>query len=228
MRFCPHEDGFASKRAVEFLLHDQTGGYPTRTTLGNRPTAAFWADALKAGPRSDEFLKALLKSAASPLEQTVLIVDRKAPITDDFMKKIKKFGNEISTVSYEAESLALLQKEEEDYKQFANNDNLDFDTVASQVWNNKTLNRIYTREFRRRLDDAQFDRVFLAADLSCDELAIASMAGQRSTVSANLWVPLSKELSTRQKVVGLVLPKGSARRKFVARKYRELRSKIGR
>lgn len=228
-RFCPHEDGFASKRAVEFLLHDQIDGYPTRTTLGNRPTAAFWAGELKAGPRcSDEFLKALLKSAASPLEQTVLIVDRKAPISDDFMKKIKKFGNEISTVSYEAESLALLQKEEEDYKQFASNNYLDFDTVASQVRNNKTLNRIYTREFRRRLDDAQFDRVFLAADLSYDELAIASMARQRSTASANLWVPLSKELSTRQKAVGLVLPKGSARRKFVARKYRELRSKIGR
>lgn len=227
-RFCPHEDGLASKRAVEFLLYDQTDGYPTHTAIGNRPTAAFWADELKAGPRSGEFLKALVKSAASPLEQTVLIVDRKAPISDDFMKKIKKFGNEISTVSYEAESLALLKKEEEDYNQFASNDYRDFNTVASRVRNNKTLNRIYTREFRRRLDDAQFDRVFLAADLSCDELAIASMAGQRSTASANLWVPLSKELSTRQKALGLFLPKGSARRKFAARKYRELRSKIGR
>lgn len=227
-RFCPFEDGFASKRAVEFLINDQTGGYPTHTTRGKRPTAAFWADQLKVGPRSDDFLRALLKSAASPLEQTVLIVDRKAPIGDEMKKKIKKLGDEISTISYEAEVPVLLQKEEEDYKHFASKGPLDFDTVASQVRNNKTLTRIYTREYRRRLDDAQFDRVFLAQDLTLDELAVASMAEQRSTTTANLWVPLSKDLSTKQKALALVLPKGSTRRKFIARKYRELRSKFGR
>lgn len=213
--YCPFEDGFSSKRAVEFLMRDKTDGYRTTTANDTRPTAAFWAGELRTGPRSESFLKALLKSAASPNEQTILIIERTAPIDKDTMKAIKQYGNEISTFSYEADAIILLPQEESEYKAFVSRYYLNFETATKLMRTNPTLQQVYSREYRRRLDDAQFDRVFLAADLSPDELALASLAGQTSTTTANQWAPPHKPLSPKERLVQCILPAGSMRRKFV-------------
>ncbi|WP_193081025.1 CDP-glycerol glycerophosphotransferase family protein [Brevibacterium aurantiacum] len=230
-RFCPSEDGHSSKRAADFLIKDEANGRPTRKTRDDRPTAAFWAGTLQAGPRTDSFLKSLLKSASSPAEQTVLIVDRQAPIDKTVLRKIKKFGDELSTFSYDTEPTQILPEEMDSYNEFASGYYLDFSKTQLRIENNDSVKELFRREYRRRLDDAQFDRVFLAADLPIDELAMASMAGQHTTTTADSWTPpsnvkvsLPTASSTADRLADCLLPEGTERRAVAARVYRKLRS----
>lgn len=234
-RFCPSEDGYSSKRAADFLIKDALNDRPARTTRDRRPTAAFWAGELQRSPRADSFLRSLLKSAASPSEQTVLIVDRMAPIEKTVLRKIKKFGNELSTYSYDVEPIQILPEEMDSYNEFASGYYLDFEKTQSRVRQNDGVKPVFEREYRRRLDDAHFDRVFLAADLSFNELAIASMAGQNTTTTADNWTPppdrkvtLPPIRSTAGPITDRLLPDGTARRAIAARAYRRLRSITGR
>lgn len=229
-RFCPHDDGHASKRAVEFLLDDSQEGVCSRHLHDQRPTAMFWAAQLPAGPRAANFLESLLKSAASPGEQTVLVIERRAPLDKDFVKQIKAFGDDISTYSYEAEPPVVLPQEEATYKKFAEQYYLDFTAARTRMAHDSALKRIFAREYRRRLDDARFDRVFLAADLTNEELALAHFAAKGTVTTANHWRAISDQGARRMgpgnKVVEFALPHGSKRRKSIARAYRSLRKRL--
>lgn len=223
-RFCPHDDGRASKRAVEFFIEGLNDGMHTRSAKDGRPTAAFWAGDLRPGPAANDFLENLLKSAHSSLEQTVLIVERKAPIDKGLLQSIKKLKDVISTYSYDLEKPIVLPEEEADYTEFASEYYLEFKTAKSRLHRSETLREIYSREYRRRLDDAKFDRVFLASGLSNDELALASFAGQGPTTTANQWTPSPRTTESRaERIAAAILPKGSSRRNFVTAGYRALR-----
>lgn len=226
-RFCPHDDGHASKRAVEFLIGGRTDGLHTRAAGDGRPTAAFWAGDLRPGYASYDFLQNLLKSAESSLEQTVLIIDRKAPIDKALLKAIKRFGDAISTYSYDREEPIVLPGEEADYAKYASEYYLDVKTAKPHLRRSKVLRQVYSREYRRRLDDAQFDRVFLASGLSNDEIALATYAGNGPIATANHWTPYSSTVESRpERVVSAILPKDSARRKLVAGSYRTFCKKV--
>lgn len=226
-RFCPHDDGHASKRAVEFFIGGRTDSLHTRLAGDGRPTAAFWAGDLKPGLASNDFLRNLLKSAESSLEQTVLVIERKAPIDKTMLKAIKGFGDAISTYSYDPEEPIVLPGEESDYAEFASEYYLDFKTAKSHLHRSESLRQVYSREYRRRLDDAKFDRVFLASGLSNDEIALATYAGNGPIATANQWEPYSSTTESHaERVAAAFLPKGSARRKFVAGTYRTFRKKV--
>lgn len=234
-RFSPHEDGLASQRAAAFLLTNDASGCPTSTAKGKKPTAAFWAGELRDSPRSRSFLRSLLKSAASSREQTVLVIDRKAPIERETLRAIKSLGDKISTFSYDIEPTTVLPEEEMDYLSFAERFDMTFSKVHSYLRTHKQVKRIFNRQYRARLDDAQFDRVFLAADLTVDELAIASMAGQRSTTTADKWTPPRSEEATisglsdkARRISDRLLPKGTSRRSAVAGGVRKIRTLIRR
>ncbi|PCC17493.1 CDP-glycerol glycerophosphotransferase family protein [Brevibacterium aurantiacum] len=229
-QFCPHDDGHASKRAVEFLLDDSQEGVCSRHLLDTLPTAVFWAAQLPSGPRAANFLESLLKSAASPAEQTVLVVERRAPLDKDFVKQIKAFGDDISTYSYDAEPPVIRPEEEVTYNKFATQYYMDFAATRARLARSSALKRIFAREYRRRLDDAKFDRVFLAADLTNEELALAYFAAKGLVTTANRWqapsIQGTQELMPAGRAVEFALPHGSRRRKFVARTYRSLRKRL--
>ncbi|PCC42596.1 hypothetical protein CIK58_08040 [Brevibacterium aurantiacum] len=227
-RFCPHDDGHASKRAVEFLFEEEGAErFDTRSAHDERPTAAFWAGELTPGPLANSFLESLLSSAASPLEQTVLIIERQSPIDKDFMKRIKGFGDAISTFSYEAEQPVLLPDDRATYREFCTQYYLNFEAARALLAKNVTLRKIFAFEYRRRLDDAAFNRVFLAAGLSNSELALAHLATKGPVTTANHWRAPTPELrAPSAKVEAYLLPHGTRRRKLVAKMYRRLRSKF--
>ena len=161
----------------------------------------------------------------------MLIVDRQAPIDKTVLRKIKKFGDELSTFSYDTEPTQILPEEMDSYNEFASGYYLDFSKTQLRIENNDSVKELFRREYRRRLDDAQFDRVFLAADLPIDELAMASMAGQHTTTTADSWTPpsnvkvsLPTASSTADRLADCLLPEGTERRAVAARVYRKLRS----
>lgn len=165
----------------------------------------------------------------------MLVIDRKAPIEKTILRKIKQFGDALSTYSYETEPPLILPEEMDSYNEFASGYYLDFDKTQLRVEKDNTVRQIFQREYRRRLDNAHFDRVFLAADLSIDELAIASMAGQHTTTTADNWTPpadgkiaLPAMAHTVDRITDRLLPEGTQRRTVAARSYRKLRSITGR
>lgn len=116
------------------------------------------------------------------------------------------------------------------YNKFATQYYMDFAATRARLARSSALKRIFAREYRRRLDDAKFDRVFLAADLTNEELALAYFAAKGLVTTANRWqapsIQGTQELMPAGRAVEFALPHGSRRRKFVARTYRSLRKRL--
>lgn len=226
-RFCPHEDGESSQRAINFFIKDDTNGIPSRKVRDGRRTIAFWAGNLPEGPESEAFLRRVIESGDTTSEQTVLIIDRTAPLDKTLLKAIKRLGDRVSTVSYQPETLTLLPTEKADYEAFVADRKLDGEAARSLLRRNKLLRELFAYEYRRRLDDSQFDQVVVAAGLSNHELALATFADVKNSLpSGKRTLPQPPKPTVRQRAERLIVPKGSMRRKASGRAYRILNRTI--
>ncbi|GAA1932997.1 CDP-glycerol glycerophosphotransferase family protein [Brevibacterium antiquum] len=235
-RFCPHEDGTASRRAIEFFLKDRTNDLRLRQSRDGRPTAAFWAGSLSIGPETDAFIQALFESANSTREQTVLIIDRETPTDKNVMKQIRAFGDKVSAVPYNVGPPTLLPTEESEYYDFVSGTFASFEEVKEIVHINPVLNGIFSYEYRRRLDDAQFDSVTVAPGLTNHELALATYAnratrlpaGRRTLPAEKTEAKGSASIRFARGAADKLLPKGSGQRQIAARIYKTARNSIKR
>lgn len=223
-RFCPREDGHSSERAVDFFINNEAANVPTHSPRDGRPTAAFWAGDLPKGPDSSEFLQELIESGRSSAEQTVLVIDRTAPVDRTLLKEIKGLGDSISTISYVPEGLSVLSSEAEEYDSFTAIENLSSESAKSLIAKSRVLKGLFAHEYRRRLDDAQFDRVVQGPGLTNHELGLSVFAQKGARLPAGKRV-LSDipGRTTVERVEGLALPRGSARRQLLISSYRTIR-----
>lgn len=224
-KFCPHEDGHASQRAVEYFFGKDDISVPIILPRDNRPTAVFWAGTLSSNIFTSVAMQRVIESGNSSAEQTTLVIDRMAQIPKLTIDKIRKLGTAISTISYSVTPPVLLPAERNAYESFLALPALDTKSIANLLEENPTLHEIFSREYRRRLDDVQFDQVILAPDLSNHELAVAYFAGENQVLLLN-----KKEQHARKLQVSLarvsagLLPYGSVRRKRVSNLYRKIRT----
>lgn len=224
-RFCPHEDGHSSKRAVDFFIKNEAANVPTYRSRDGRPTAAFWAGDLPQGPEADEFLQELIESGQSSAEQTVLVIDRTAPVNKKLLKEIKGLGDKISTISYVPEGLSVLPSEVEDYDAYTAEENLNSDSAESLIAKSRVLTGLFAHEYRRRLDDAQFDRVVQGPGLTNHELGLSVFARKDVRLPAGTRVLSSDPGPTAfARAEQLALPRGSARRRLLSRSYHTIRN----
>lgn len=223
-RFCPREDGHSSERAVDFFINNEAANVPTHSPRDGRPTAAFWAGDLPKGPDSSEFLQELIESGRSSAEQTVLVIDRTAPVDRKLLKEIKGLGDSISTISYVPEGLSVLSSEAEEYDSFTAIENLSSESAKSLIAKSRVLKGLFAHEYRRRLDDAQFDRVVQGPGLTNHELGLSVFAQKGARLPAGKRV-LSDipGRTTVERVEGLALPRGSSRRQLLISSYRTIR-----
>jgi CDP-glycerol glycerophosphotransferase (TagB/SpsB family) len=222
-RFCPHEDGNSSKRAVDFFINNVVADVPARKLRDARPTTAFWAGALPEGAESDEFLRSLIESGRSQAEQTVLIIDRTAPVRKGLLKEIKDLGSDISTISYVPEGVSVLPSEAPDYEAFTAREHLSSDRAESLVMKNPVLRGFFAYEYRRRLDDAQFDRVVQGPGLTNHELALSVFARKDTRLPSGKRVLPYIPARPIERVEKIVFPRGSARRRLFGESYRTVR-----
>lgn len=223
-RFCPHEDGQSSKRAADFFIRNETSSIPAKKARDGRPTTAFWAGYLPDGVESEVFLRKLIESGRSEDEQTVLIIDRTAPVNKPLLKEIKSLGDKISTISYVPEGLTVLSSEAADYDAFTAIENLSNQRAESLITRNRVLKGLFAYEYRRRLDDAQFDRVVQGPELTNHELALSILAQKSVRLSSGIRVlPSVPGRTTIQRVESLAVPRGSARRRLLGSSYRKIR-----
>jgi CDP-glycerol glycerophosphotransferase (TagB/SpsB family) len=223
-RFCPREDGHSSKRAVDFFIRNEATNVPTRRTRDGRPTAAFWAGDLPLCPEADEFLQELIDSGRSSAEQTVLVIDRTASVNKKLLKEIKRLGDRISTISYVPEGLSVLPSEAEDYNAYTGIENLNSESAESLITKSRVLKGLFAHEYRRRLDDAQFDRVVQGPGLTNHELGLSVFARKGVRLPAGKRVLSNASDRTNfERVEELALPRGSARRQLLSSSYRIIR-----
>lgn len=182
-RFSPHEDGNASKRAVDFFFREDTTNFPVCSARDERPTIAFWGGCPDADTPKDEFFSVVIASAKSKGEQTTLLSNRAAFMPKSLVKDLKSFRTRLSTVSYTPVAPALQASEKDTYSSFIARDDLTADQIKLLVRDNPVLHTIFEREYRRRLGRISFDKVVLADGLSNHEIALATFAGDCQALS---------------------------------------------
>lgn len=226
-RFCAHEDGHASQRAVDFFFKDVSGDFPILSSRDARPTKAFWAGHFEDTHPSSSFLRKVIDSGGSPLDQTTLVIARNAKVSKETLGKIKALKGHISTVAYELDQPVLLSSEQEAYERFLNMESLTLQDVRRLLREDPVLKGVFVREYRRRLDDAQFDSVVLAPGLANHELALASLADRHQSLSNAPRIARGQQLPMPiRRAVNVLLPPGTARRKQVGRVYRSIRRRV--
>lgn len=220
-RFCPHEDGASSKRAVDFFINNDVSDIPTHQPRDGRPTVVFWAGNLPEGAESKEFLRNLIGSGQSPTEQTVLVIDRTSVVDKALLKEIKILGDKISTVSYVPDSLSILPSEVTEYEAINAITHLSFEGAESLLKKSSVLKGLFAHEYRRRLDDAQFDRVVRGPGLTNHELALSVFANTQTRLpSGQRVLPRLPKPSAIERTKELALPSGSYRRRVAGKAYR--------
>lgn len=227
LRFSPHEDGNASQRAVDFFFKDEIGSTPVVACRDDRKSVVYWAGTFKEEAESNDFLTQVIESGESPDEQTTLVIDRESSVANAALKSIKSLKTLVSTISYSEGAPVLLRSETEAYQQFVSQEALSVEEVGVALEENPVLHRVFVREYRRRMDDVQFDSVVLSDTLSVHEKAVAYFADNTRSIAQDLRPSKKKKqqppTSPLRRLIGRVLPKGSTRRKRVAAAYRALR-----
>lgn len=227
-RFCPHEDGEASRRAVEFFFDDQTGEVPVNVCRDDRPATVFWADASDDSSETASFWSMVIESGQSPATQTTLVTHRTAAIDSTTLAAFRSLRAEIATISFETAEPALFPLENTEYRAFVSTPDLGPADVARELEENPVLFGLFQREYRRRLDDAQFDEVVLSPWLSNHELALAYFADRRHSLTPPAISAALLRGSLQDRIVNTVLPYGSRRREGTARIVRSLRRRLAR
>lgn len=179
-RFCPHDDGNASKRAVEFFFRDTVDESTTRTPRDERPTVVFWAGDSQ-DVQDEHFLQGVIAAGENPHEQATLVVARNSPLDKGIIDRFKTPEGLVATVPFTEGAPVLLPDEVAAYEAFVSGDYGTIDEVREVLDRTPELRRVFVREYRRRLDDSRFDKVVLAPSLSPHELALASLSGTGSS-----------------------------------------------
>ncbi|MGO1590530.1 MAG: CDP-glycerol glycerophosphotransferase family protein [Ancrocorticia sp.] len=182
-RFCPREDGRATERAVNFFFKDYTGETRVRSARDSRPTVVYWAGPSGKDREETKFLRQAIESGRSANVQTTVVIEKNATLRRDSLKGIKALKQNLSTVSYVRTTPLLLPEERSAYKAFAERENLTLRKVQRLLAHDRVLNQLFSREYRRRLDDAHFDNLLLGPGLSNFELAVASYACRPTAIA---------------------------------------------
>jgi len=222
-RFCPHEDGGASARAVGFFFADNEQGLAVRTPRDGRPTIAFWAGRLTDDAASRAFLRRVIQFAKSSHYQVTMVVDRAAIFDKAQLKSVKDLKLQLSCIAYDAIAPTILPAEEDAYRVFVSEQRVERGAVWRAVRRSPVLVTVFSREYRRRMDDAHFDALVLGPHLNGHELALAAFACPKafSFGAARKFRPTP--VSVRVRVANFLLPRDSKRRAAVQRLLTRLR-----
>ena len=226
-RFCPHEDGHATKRAVKFFFQDDSGNSPVIRSRDERPTVVYWGGALDDSLEASEFVERVIRASESKDEQTTVVVRNNATIADDLYKSVKALKQDLSTVPYARKNPLLLSAEKSKYTAFNKREGLTLDEVQRLVDSDPVLKTVFSREYRRRLDNAHFDKVVLGPNLSNFELGVASFACRPEALASDVVTPHEFSAQRRfNRVKRVLIPCGSKRRRVAVAAYRRVKAPL--
>lgn len=148
-RFCPHEDGAASRRAVEWFFFGDTSGVKVIPRSWKR-SVVFWGGRLTGGPQVADFLARLRDYAARPDIVPVLVVARSVESNPQVMDVIRELGAKVSVIARPGHGMVASPEEDEAKKDVEHGNS----TQPAAI---ELHRRSYLREYRRVLGHAAFD-----------------------------------------------------------------------
>lgn len=149
--FCPHEDGCATQRAVEFFFHDEST-HVVSTTNENQRTLAFYEGQFLPNGITSSFLN-LMRAMRSGSERLVVLTDP-AHISknEDRMRKFNELPEEVQVLGRTG-SMVLDPEERWVLRRFNAQRGLG---AAEKI---TVLSGAYKREYMRMFGGARFDTV---------------------------------------------------------------------
>ncbi|WP_336660583.1 CDP-glycerol glycerophosphotransferase family protein [Leucobacter sp. USHLN153] len=176
-RFCPHEDGGSTRRAVDFFFRDEASGISVTQFTEARHSEGFWMGALAKTLETEGFLAyAARHSTAKSSDFAVLYDNKSSRISTWSSNLMKQLRAQCATVPMRKMRPVLLPEEVDVYSAFVEQDSLVFSDAAAQIFENEILREVFSREYHRHLDEKQFDALHLAPTLSNHDLGLAVFA----------------------------------------------------
>ncbi|PWF27400.1 CDP-glycerol glycerophosphotransferase family protein [Ancrocorticia populi] len=226
-RFCPYEDGQATERVVKFFFQDDAGSSPVTYPRDERPTVVYWAGSPGKTAVATEFLAEVIRSGELATEQTTGVFERSASMKADFLKSIKSLKHDLSTVAYVRDTPMLLSSEQQTYSKFEELESPSITEVEKLLDDDPALRKIFSREYRRRLDNAHFDKLVLGPNLSNFELGVASFACRPEALASDVVTPHEFSAQRRfNRVKRVLIPCGSKRRRVAVAAYRRVKAPL--
>lgn len=226
-RFCPHEDGHAAERAVKYFFEENSEDSPVIRSRDERPTTVYWGGPLDESPEASKFIREVVRSGESKDVQTTLVVRNNASIEDNLYKSVKDLKQDLSTVACARSGPLLLSSEKSKYASYNKREALTIDGAQQLIDSDPVLKTVFSREYRRRLDDAHFDKLVLGPNLSNFELGIASFACRPEALTNDVVTPLEfavRRCVNRAKV--FLIPRDSKRHRIAVAAKREVKSSL--
>lgn len=180
-RFCPHDDGEACSRTIQWFVNGDSAGI-NQVEARTRPTVIFWGGRLDKSKKTESFLESVKAAAQAGDRDVSLLVAHAVKSNEIAMKKIRELDPSVSIIARNDFEMIMTTDEK--------NARQGIDEAAAQqrrkdtgsVWNRlksamgrKTpqvepaevlLNSMYRREYRRVFGDAQFDDIVMFEKLS--------------------------------------------------------------
>ena len=176
-RFCPHEDGASTRRAVEFFFRDQIAEADIKRFIDRRPSTAYWAGALGNSLESEGFLAHAVKHSDTTEHQSATIFhNHTSHVSKWSVSQMESLRNQGATVPLRRVQPILLTTEEGAYSEFVSRNALGIEDVAALIFESDTLREVFSREYSRHLDEKRFTEVHLAPHLSNYDLGLAVFA----------------------------------------------------
>ena len=148
-RFCPHEDGAAAQRALDWFFFGDTSAVQIVPRPEQR-SVAFWGGRLDDGKKTEAFMEMLRARARDDSCAVTLIVARSVDKNRKAMKHIAELGPDVNVVSRVGHGMLALPEEEEARKAVEHGER----ASAGAVFLHQ---RLYEREYMRVFGEARFD-----------------------------------------------------------------------
>jgi len=153
-RFCSHEDGRASERAVNWFLKDNTAGINI-IPKDAKKSIVFWGGALNKTENATEYLQQVQEQVNKGDKVVVLIIARSVVKRPEIMSTIRSFGFDVTIIA-RGDDTMVATKTEKMARQLIEHGIRGWGRVP---FVRGAYVRIYKREYRRILGNARFDEI---------------------------------------------------------------------
>ncbi|WP_166973430.1 CDP-glycerol glycerophosphotransferase family protein [Brevibacterium atlanticum] len=174
-KFCPHDDGNATSRTINWFIRDDASDVNLIETR-ERPSIIFWGGRLDNGKKTEEFLRSVGEAAERGDRDVTLLVARSVNSNKSAMDHIRQLGlsisvitrNDFEMVMTSAEAEARIRKgttrhqtAEEPLSRWVRLKSLVSRSKEPIKTKDVLLDDMYHREYRRIFGDAQFDELVM-------------------------------------------------------------------
>lgn len=154
-RFCPHEDGMASKKVADWFLSEDVSGVKI-IEKSRKKTVVFWGGDLKETKEGIDYLRSVKSYTESNKEIVSLVIDRSVAKKNQIMEIINDLGLKVTVITRTPEAMVATWLEK--LVKHAIERGIPLDKLP---FIRRYYRGMYQREYRKVFGDAVFEEIVL-------------------------------------------------------------------